>query len=412
MVWNLNCKTRAGFPSSVIALSLAILLLSACDKDVEPALEVAPAVSVYTVSSDEIGFYSEFIARTEAYRTADIRARVEGDLIERGFAEGSLVNKGQLLFKIDPAEYQASVNQIRSDLMSKIAGADNAKRSLNRGEELSETGYISQSDLDTLRTNASQTGAGVQAAEAALEKAELDLAYTEIRAPFEGRIGTANFDVGSFVGPQSDALATINSIDPINVVFQIDEGRYLTFRQEMEDQIDAELAEFSIRLPNGTMYSESGKINFADSKVDENMGTIRLRAEFANPRGLVIPGLFVTLIVEGRDKEIKTLVPQMAVQENQQGKFVLVVDNDNKVAARVINLDRRINAMWVVENGLEDGERIIVEGLQKVRPGVLVRPVEKQVDPVSGTLSELTTEEPDQTSPGLDMDSQDSDSAS
>jgi membrane fusion protein (multidrug efflux system) len=377
---------------SVLA-GLLVCLVAGCGQEAGPASVVAPAVSVYVVNSDEVGYYTEFVARTEAYQTAEIRARVEGDLIERGFIEGSLVETGQVLFKIDAAEYRASVNQLRSDLKSKIAGAENASRSLTRGEELSETGYISQSDLDKLSTSASQASASVEVAQAALEKAELDLAYTEITAPFEGRIGTAQYDVGSLIGPQSDSLATLNSMDPINVTFQIDEGRYLTFRQQMQGNVEGDMAEFSLRLPNNTMYSEPGKINFADSKVDESMGTIGLRAEFANPRGLVIPGLFVTLILESRDKEIKILVPQMAVQENQQGKFVLVVDKDDKVSARVINLDRRINAMWVVESGLEEGEKIIVEGLQKVRPGVLVNPIEKRVDPVSGTISELTIQE-------------------
>jgi len=161
--------------------------------------------------------------------------------------------------------------------------------------------------------------------------------------------------------------------------------------QNVQQQGAEGAAELTLRLPNNTRYAENGTINFADTSIDESMGTIGLRAEFPNPDGLVLPGLFVTLMIESQDKKPMSLIPQVAVQENQQGTFVLVVDAENKVAARVIKLERRINAMWVVETGLQDGERIIIEGLQKVRPGVIVSPVEKTVDKLSGTISPRRT---------------------
>ena len=246
-----------------------------------------------------------------------------------------------------------------------------------------------------MQTNASQANAGVQAAEAALAKAALNLKYTEIRAPFAGRIGKSNYDVGSLVGPGSVTLATVNSLDPINVTFQVEEARYLTYLQNVQRQINELRADLSLRLPNNTLYTESGTINFADSKVDESMGTISLRAEFPNPDGLVLSGLFVNLIIESEDKELMSMVPQVAVQENQLGKFVLVVDKENLVSSRVVKLKRRINAMWVVESGVDDGEKIIIEGLQKVRPGIVVNPVQKSIDRISGTISALAMQDQD-----------------
>ncbi len=373
-------------PARALLLSLAVGLMMGCSNETEQIETAAPAVSVYVVSSEEVGVYLEFVARTEAYQSADIQARVEGELIKREFKEGTLVEKDQLLFKIDPVEYQASLTKVEAEVSSSTVGAENASRNLKRGEELSRTGFISQADLDKLVTTATQANAAVQSARASVEKATLNLAFTEIRAPFAGRIGKANYDVGSIVGPQSNALATINAVDPINVSFQLDEGRYLTYLQNVQQQGEEGVAELTLRLPNDTQYAETGTINFADTSIDESMGTIGLRAEFPNPDGLVLPGLFVTLMIEGQDKKPMSLIPQVAVQKNQQGTFVLVVDAENKVVARVIKLERRINAMWAVETGLQDGERIIIEGLQKVRPGVVVSPIDKTVDKLSGTI--------------------------
>ncbi len=376
---------------SLFGLLTLSLGLTACGEKEVKVKPPAPAVSVYSIKAQPIGGYREFVARTEAFKEANLRARVEGELVERRFREGSIVEKGQVLLKIDPAAYQAALSAAKADLSSRISGEENAKRNLKRANDLIEDGYISQSDYDRLTTEDSQAKSAVKSARASLEKAELNLSYTTITAPFTGRIGKVNYNVGNIVGPTSSALATLIITDPIFVSFQVEESFYISYLQAHQGARTAKEAEFdlSLRLPNNSEYPEKGKLNFSDTKIAEGMGTVELRTVFPNPQNLILPGLFVTLIVETLEKEEMALIPQAAVQENQQGKFVLVVGPDNTVKQRHVVLGRRINAMWVAEKGVAIGESVIVEGLQKVRAGVEVRGIEKQVDPLTGTIADM-----------------------
>ena len=374
-----------------IFFGLLSLTLTACSKEEVKAKPPAPAVSIYSIKSQPIGGYREFVARTVAFKEADLRARVEGELLERHFREGSIVEKGQVLLIIDPAAYKAALSSAKADLSSRESGEENAKRNLKRANDLINDGYISQSDFDRLTTEESQAKSAVKAAQASVEKAELDLSYTTIKAPFTGRIGKVNYNVGNVVGPTSSTLATLIITDPIFASFQVEESVYISYQQAHQGVKSEESAEFdiSLRLPNNSEYPESGKLDFADTTISEGMGTVELRTIFPNPKNIILPGLFVTLILESQSKEEMALIPQAAVQEGQQGKFVLVVDENNMVKQRHVVLGRRINAMWVVEEGVVIGEKVIVEGLQKVRSGVEVRGFEKHVDPVVGTISDL-----------------------
>jgi membrane fusion protein (multidrug efflux system) len=375
-----------------IAILFSTLLLTVACGEQEQAGPKAPppAVSTYVIETDNVGDYSEFVARTAASKEVDLIARVEGELIERLFKEGSVVEKGQVLLRIDSAAYVASLEAAKADLASRVAGAQGADRDLKRGREVAGDGYISQSDLDKLITNDSQAKAAVSVAKASLEQAQLNLSYTTIKAPFSGRIGKAYYNVGNIVGPNSNSLASLTATDPIYVSFQVEESEFISYLQKNKSDkaAMAKSLEISLRLPNNTEYPEMGKLDFADTKIEQGMGTVELRTIFANPDGIILPGLFVNLIVETKEKKEMALVPQFAVQESQQGKFVLVIDENNKVVQRLVKLGRRINAMWLVESGINANERVIIEGLQKVRSGSEVTPVNKRVDPLTGVISD------------------------
>jgi len=375
--------------------SLLSFTLFSCSEPEKAKQAPAPAVSVYKVEVEQVGRHREFVARTQAFKEANLRARVEGELIERHFREGAVVEKDQLLLKIDPANYEALLSQAKADLASKQSGQDNAIRNLKRAKDLIGDGYISQSDFDRLTTEESQANASVKSSQASLRRAELDLSYTTILAPFTGRIGKVNYNVGNIVGPTSDALATLTITDPIYVNFQVEEALYLNYLQQQKSSVErnAVKADLTLRLPNNTSYDEPGELDFADTKIEQGMGTVELRAKFSNKNGIILPGLFVTLIIESQEKESMAMVPQAAVQASQQGQFVLIVDESNTVKQRHVVLGRRINAMWVVEEGLETGEQVIIEGLQKVRPGVAVNPVLKTVDKLTGTIANQEIED-------------------
>ena len=350
-----------------------------------------PAVSVIKVEDQPVGVYKEFVARTEAVKTVELRARVEGFLVKRDFIEGQIVDKGQLLFEIDQRPFFADLNKARADLASARAELDNARKTLVRNRDLFQKGHISQADLDNQTSNEARAKAAVQAAQATVETARLNLSYTEIKAPFKGHIGRAQYSVGNLVGLSSQPLATLTSIDPFYVSFQVDEKTVVTHVQPGGSDLSEENKQYDmhIRLPNGALYKYEGKLNFADTRVDETTGTLTLRAEFPDPDRVIVPGLYVTMILESRDKKELPVIPQSSVQENQSGRFVLSLDKDNKVQTRQVELGRRIGPMWVVESGLKVGETIIVEGLQKVRAGVQVSPTLVKINGETGTIEAI-----------------------
>ena len=372
-------------------LVASFFALTGCDQQPQQQGQMpAPAVSVIDVTKQPVGEYQEYIARTEAVNTVDLRARVEGFLTKRDFIEGENVKEGQLLFEIDPKPYEAAQKRAEADLASAKAEHTKAVKDLQRSKDLFRKGHMSQADLDTQTSNQARAEAAVQAAEAGLETANLNLGYTRIHAPFSGQVGRASYSVGNLVGPTSGTLATLTSVDPMYVSFQVDERMLVSHLQNTGGQrTDNGRFDMRLRLPNDAEYNKPGTFNFADTQIDQTTGTLTLRAEFPNPNGIIVPGMYVTLIVESHEKEERPVIPQSSVQESQSGRFVLVVTADNQVENRHVEMGRRIGPFWVVNSGLKAGEQIIVEGLQKVRPGVKVQPNTVQIDPETGGIMML-----------------------
>lgn len=395
-------KFSGWLPISVLATSA--LILTGCSEEKSQHRQMPPpAVSVFSVTDQKVGDYYEYVGRSEAINSVDIRARVEGFLVKRNFTEGGTVDQGQLLYEIDRAPFEAALKGAKAQLTSSQASLVNARKSLSRTQDLIKRGAISQSDYDNQVSAEAQAAAAVQLAQANLETAQLNLGYTRINAPFRGAIGKSNFSVGNLINPTSGTLATLTSMDPIYVTFQVDERQLISHliknpnARSGASQVPIESAleekgafTLSLKLPNGQEYNQPGTFSFADTQVNETMGTLTLRATFPNPEGIILPGLYVTVQAESTAKTPLPLIPQSSVQQDQGGHFVLVIKPDNTVESRHVELGRRINAMWAVKSGLKPGEQIIVQGLQKVRVGGKVNPTLVAVNPTTGTISALT----------------------
>lgn len=340
-----------------------------------------PSVTVETVRNEDVAPRTEFIGRLEAIEAVDIRARVQGFLRKVEFQEGQDVKAGAPLFRIEPDQYQAVVAQAQAQVESADATLRNAEINLQRRQELRERNAGSQADLDTAVANRDTAKAALEAAQAQLKTAQLNLGYTTISSPIAGRIGKANITVGNLVGPDSGALARVVQLDPIRVVFSVSERDVQDIQREMGDATSKEVRSSfvpTIRLANAQQYDKQGRIEFVGNEVDPATGTVPIRAVFDNPRATLLPGGTVFVSVRPAQPRVMPVVPVAAVQETRQGKQVLVVTGDNKVEERPITANTQVGQNWAVESGVKAGETIIVDGLQKVRPGAVVNPVRAQ----------------------------------
>jgi membrane fusion protein (multidrug efflux system) len=335
-----------------------------------------PAVSIVTVNVEDIAQNVEFIGRIEAIQQVDLRARVQGFLEKVTFTEGQDVKADDFLFTIERDQYEAALQQAKAQQESTEASLQNAQVTLERRQELYERQSGTRADLDQAIASRASAAAAVDSAKAAVRTAELNLSYTRIAAPIAGRIGKTNFTKGNVVGPDSGALARVVQLDPIRVVFSVSERDFINAVQQGRgaaiDQINASFVP-TLRLPNGTVYADQGRIDFVGNEVDQATGTLPVRASFTNASGVLLPGGTVSVRVRPAETRRMPLVPLQAVQESRQGKFVLVVGPDNRVEQRPIKASQQIGQNWAVEDGLKAGESVIVEGLQKVRPGAQVQ---------------------------------------
>jgi membrane fusion protein (multidrug efflux system) len=354
--------------------------LAGCGAGPEQAPPQPPAVGVIAVAEEKVNPFYEFVGKTRAAETVALRARVTGFLEERAFAEGGGVEQDQVLFRIEPDQYEATLNQAKAALAAAEASLNRAQVDLARYRELAKAKNVSQQKVDEAEAEVLVQEAAVATARADVEKAGLNVGYTEIKAPIAGRIDVAAVDVGNLVGPETGVLATINLMDPIKATFSIAETWYVDLARadraaRAADAPEGELAHVPlIRLPDGTVYAHEGRFDFIDNKVDEATGTVQVRAEFPNPDRLLLPGQFVTIVIEREEAVDAVLIPQAAILTDQGGSYVLLVNDEDVVESRRIETGQRFGPNLVVKEGLKAGERIVLYGIQKVRPGIKVVP--------------------------------------
>lgn len=333
-----------------------------------------PSVVVAPIESQDVTPSFSFVGRVEAVDRVDLRARVQGYVEERHFREGGEVKAGDLLFSLEKAPYQVVVDQRKADLAGAEATLKEATAELKRKEDLVGRGVLSAAELDTASAGEATANANVLQARAALRAAELDLSYTEIESPIDGRIGEAQYSVGSLVGTNSEPLATVTSIDPIYVTIAISEKRLVDARREGIDLENPPVAPH-LTLSDGSRYEHDGDFDFLGTEVNQSTDTVQARAVFPNPEQILLPGQFVSVVVRQKAVETTLVVPQIAVQEDQQGYFALTVNQADEVEVRRIEVAGQIDGFWIIGEGLAEGERVIVQGLQKVRPAMTVNPV-------------------------------------
>ena len=347
---------------------LGSTIMFGCGEAPKPQQAMLPSVIVNVAHTQDIIPKTEIVGRTRASEDVVIKSQIQGQLLKRHFVEGDDVSAGDLLFEIDPAAFKAELAQQNAVLKQAIASRDVAVMNWERGRRLLPDGMISAQDMDELTSRKLTTAAGVVQAEAAVQAAELQLSYTKVYAPISGRISNAKVSTGDIITPQSE-MASLVQLQPMWVNFQVPEKGLITaqqnFSKAQEREVKISDIVMRLRLPNGTMFDEIGFIDFVGNRVDAATGTLPVRASFKNNNKLMLPGLFVTLIVESPIKETALLIPQAAVQEDQQGRFVMVLNAEDEVQKRVVELGDRFGVEWRVLKGLEDGERIVVRSEER-----------------------------------------------
>ena len=382
----MDCPRKVGFGLSLLlALCLGLSFVGACDQRKQAAAPppAKPAVGVRPAAMKGVNQSFEFVGRIKAVNKVEVRARVEGFLEKVLFVEGQDVKASDLLYQIEKVQFHALVDQAKANVAAAEAETTNAQLQYGRNLELSKEQFSPQATVDRNKAALDTSRAKIMQTKAALTQAEVNLDYTDIRSPIDGRIGRTTLTVGNLVTPASGVLATIVSQDPIYVLFPVS-VRDLEIIREARRKEDGGLAkiEIRIRLSNGREYPQRGIWNLTDPQVDQSTDTLIMRATIPNPDRELVDGQFVTAVIRERQEEPRLVVPQAALQIDQSGYYVLVVDGDHKVEQRRIQTGPNRDTDVVVSSGLNEGEKVIVDGVQKVRPGQVVQ--ETQLPPVAG----------------------------
>jgi RND family efflux transporter MFP subunit len=352
----------------------------------------SPDVQVVVVEQKDVPIYGEWIGTLDGFSNADVRAQVTGYIMKQSYQEGAFVKKGQLLFEIDPRPFQAALDQAKGQLAQATAVLANAQAvqgrtelDVNRYTPLAKEQAASQQDLDNAVQNnmaakatVATAEAQIKSAEAAVETAKINLDFTRLVAPIDGIAGQAQLQVGALVNLSSVPVTSVSTVDPIKVYFTVGEPQYLAWRKRFPTETTRQAADKNLKLElilaDGSTYAHDGIFYFADRQVNASTGAIRIAGLFPNPANILRPGGYGKVRAVIRVQPNALLVPQRAVSELQGGYQVAVVDSDNKVSIRTIQAGDRVGNQWVIAEGLKQGERVVAEGIQKVRPGMQVIP--------------------------------------
>src|SRR5438477_12578016 len=363
-------------PFALSALLICGLLIDSCSKKPAQAPVSAPEVLVTTVQPRDVPRVLERVATLDGFINANIKAQVQGYIISRDYKEGSVVNKGDLLFQIDPRPFEAALAQAKATLAKDQANQAKGDADEKRALDLFNKKVISDQERDTAVAAAGSSRANVQADEAAVKQAELNVGYTKITSPVEGVAAIATAQVGDLVGPSTGTLTSVSQIDPIKAIVTAGEGPFTDFISRHPDSDERQRyvnsLEFELILGNGTVYPQKGKFYALDRNLDPKTGAIRYEVTFPNPGNILRPGQFGKVRFVADMKKGALVVPQEAVNELQGNFQVAVVDQNNKVSIRPVKMGERIGAMWEVTEGLKPGDKVVVQGLQKAREGSTV----------------------------------------
>lgn len=379
-------KLRTGLAFLVAAAGLiSVLALAGCSKDQVGGPQRPPTeVGFVTVQPQPLVLQSELAGRTTPYLVSDVRPQVSGIIKSRRFEEGTQVKAGQVLYEIDPAPYAATAAEAKAALASSKATVEANRLKAQRYGELLGIEGVSQQEADDAQMSYQQALASVAQTQAALASAQINLDYTQVRAPISGRIGKSTVTPGALVtANQETALATIRTLDPIYVDMTQSSAELLKLRRLIgEAGVKSGRAKVHLRLEDGSQYSQSGTMKFAEVSVDESTGSVTLRAEFPNPDGLLLPGMYVRAMLDQSISKSAIMAPQQGVTRDLKGNATaLVLTPDNKVEQRTLVAERAIGDRWLISDGLAEGDRLIVEGTSKVRAGDMVNPVDVSSGP-------------------------------
>ena len=362
----------------LIPLFFSSVIITACDN--KPAVKTAmePEVGVVTLAPSSVNIKSELPGRAVSFEIAEIRPQVGGIIIKRNFIEGDKVSKGESLYQIDPAPLQARLDSAKGALAKALATANNVRLTLNRQSALIKSNYVSRQDYDTTRSQLNEAEANVAVAKADLEQATINLRYANVTSPIDGISGKSSVTVGALVtANQENALVTVQRLDPIYVDLTQSVQDFLRLKEE---KANGKIAQQQGKIPvelmleNGKPYRHTGTLEFSDPAVDETTGSVTLRAVFPNPEGEILPGMYVTALLDEGSQQNVLMVPQQGITHNEQGKATaLILDQQNVVQLREINAVKAVGNQWLVTAGLRPGDRVIVSGLQRIRPGIKAR---------------------------------------